>query len=193
MSKKKFVVIGNGMAGARLVEDIIARGGAEQFDFVMFGDEPYGNYNRILLSGVLSGTHNPQDIFINSLAWYKENNVKLHAGVRVASIDRELKLVTGTDGTVEAYDCLAIATGSSPFVPPMEGLYRECGLGIADCGILNTGNSASQTTKLAGNNFQSAIPNPQSAFKDGVFVFRTLDDCSAITNYAQGGKRAAVI
>jgi nitrite reductase (NADH) large subunit len=158
MNKKKFIVVGNGMAGARLVEDIIARGGADKFDFVMFGDEPYGNYNRILLSGVLSGTHNPQDIFINSLAWYEENDVKLHAGVRVASIDRELKLVTGTDGTVEAYDYLAIATGSSPFVPPMDGLR-----------------------------------NDEGKFKDGVFVFRTLDDCSAITNYAQGGKRAVVI
>lgn len=57
------------MAGARLVEDILNRGGADQFDFVMFGDKPYGNYNRILLSGLLSGSHNPQDIFINSLAW----------------------------------------------------------------------------------------------------------------------------
>ena len=68
-SKKKIIVIGNGMAGARLVEDVLARGGAEKFDFVVFGDEPYGNYNRILLSGVLSGTHDPKDIFINSLSW----------------------------------------------------------------------------------------------------------------------------
>ena len=157
--KQKLVVIGNGMAGARLVEDVLGRGGADRFDIVMFGDEPYGNYNRILLSGVLSGTHDPQDIFINPLAWYGENNVRLHAGERVAAIDREAKLVRGQNGTLEAYDHLVIATGSSAFVPPFDGLKKESGDG----------------------------------FKDGVFVFRTLDDCDAITKYAEGGKKAAVI
>jgi nitrite reductase (NADH) large subunit len=155
--KQKLVVIGNGMAGARLVEDILARGGADKFDVVMFGDEPYGNYNRILLSGVLSGTHDPQDIFINSLAWYEENHITLHAGVRVTSIDRANKTVHGNNGISESYDKLVIATGSSPFVPPLEGLKNGAG------------------------------------FKDGVFVFRTLDDCETITNYAEGGKRAVVI
>ncbi|MEP7341751.1 MAG: nitrite reductase large subunit NirB [Acidobacteriota bacterium] len=157
-NKQKLVVIGNGMAGARLVEDIISRGGAESFEFVMFGDEPYGNYNRILLSGVLSGSHDPQDIFINPLAWYERNNVKLHAGERVVKIDRANKQVHGANGTIETYDKLAIATGSSAFVPPMEGVRDAAG-----------------------------------EFKQGVFVFRTLDDCGAITKYAEGGKRAAVI
>ncbi|MDQ3010256.1 MAG: nitrite reductase large subunit NirB [Acidobacteriota bacterium] len=160
--KQKLVIIGNGMAGARLVEDIISRGGAEAFEFVMFGDEPYGNYNRILLSGVLSGLHDPQDIFINPLAWYERNNVTLHAGERVTKIDRTNKTVHGANGTVESYDKLAIATGSSAFVPPMEGVRDVAG-----------------------------------EFKPGVFVFRTLDDCGAITSYAshtdEGGKRAAVI
>jgi nitrite reductase (NADH) large subunit len=157
--KQKLVVIGNGMAGARLVEDVLARGGAGKFEIVVFGDEPYGNYNRILLSGVLSGTHDPQDIFINSLAWYAENNIRLHAGVRVTAIDRAAKVVRGAGGVTESYDRLVIATGSSPFVPPVEGLKKETGDG----------------------------------FKDGVFVFRTLDDCDAITKYSTGGKRAAVI
>ena len=151
--KQKLVVIGNGMAGARLVEDILTRGGADKFNIVMFGDEPYGNYNRILLSGVLSGTHDPQDIFINSLAWYEENEIKLHVGVRVTQIDRNSKTVHGDDGISEAYDKLVIATGSSAFVPPIEGLKNG------------------------------------ESFKDGVFVFRTLDDCGAITKYAEGGKR----
>src|SRR5690349_17522304 len=94
-NKQKIVVIGNGMAGARLVEDILGRGGREQFDFVMFGDEPYGNYNRILLSGVLAGTHDAKDIFINSLAWYEQNRIRLHAGSRVTAIDRAAKQVIG--------------------------------------------------------------------------------------------------
>ena len=67
--KRRLVVIGNGMAGARLVEDLVARGGRDRFTISIFGDEPYGNYNRILLSGVLAGTHDPKDIFINPLAW----------------------------------------------------------------------------------------------------------------------------
>src|SRR5882672_3251470 len=150
------------MAGARLAEDVLARGGRDLFDVVMFGDEPYGNYNRILLSGVLGGSHGPKDICINPLAWYETNGVKLRAGARVTAIDREAKRVIGAGGVVETYDHLVIATGSSPFIPPLEGLY-------------------------------AAGDEAQSAFKQGVFVFRTLDDCEAIMNYAGGGKRATVI
>ena len=72
--KQKLVVIGNGMAGARTVEEILARGGGEQFEITMFGDEPYGNYNRILLSNVLNGTQDAADIFLNPLDWYTEND-----------------------------------------------------------------------------------------------------------------------
>ena len=82
------MVIGNGMAGARAVEEILARGGAEQFTITMFGDEPYGNYNRIMLSHVLSGEESDADIFLNSLSWYQENSITLHAGVRADRIDK---------------------------------------------------------------------------------------------------------
>jgi nitrite reductase (NADH) large subunit len=126
MNKKpKLVVIGNGMAGARFVEDLLARGGSDRFEIVMFGDEPYGNYNRILLSGVLAGAHQAQDIFINPLAWYEENEIRLHAGVRVEGIDRAAKQVIGAGGVVESYDKLVIATGSSAFIPPVEGLKSD--------------------------------------------------------------------
>ena len=79
MKRQRLVVIGNGMAGARLLEDIIARGGREQFDLTVFGDEPCGNYNRILLSSVLSRSHKPEDIFINPLSWYADNDVELRS------------------------------------------------------------------------------------------------------------------
>ena len=125
--KHKLVVIGNGMAGARTVEEILARGGGEQFDITMFGDEPYGNYNRILLSNVLNGTQDPSDIFLNPLEWYKENNVTLHAPARVDRIDRMAKEVHSDDGQITPYDKLMIATGSRPFVPPMEGLETPDG------------------------------------------------------------------
>jgi len=125
--KQKLVVIGNGMAGARTVEEILARGGGEQFEITMFGDEPYGNYNRILLSNVLNGTQDAADIFLNPLEWYTENSVKLHAPARVKHIDRARKEVHSDDGQVTPYDKLLIATGSRPFVPPMEGMETPGG------------------------------------------------------------------
>ncbi len=121
--RRRLVVIGNGMAGARTVEEILARNGAELFSITMFGDEPYGNYNRILLSHVLSGEENDADIFLNSLEWYAENEITLHAGVRVERIDKFAKVVFSDDGRVTPYDELIIATGSRSFMPPMDGLY----------------------------------------------------------------------
>ena len=70
IAKEEFVVVGNGMAGARAVEEVLARGGGDQFEITMFGDEPYGNYNRILLSNILSGAQDESEIFINPLGWY---------------------------------------------------------------------------------------------------------------------------
>ena len=89
--KQRLVVIGNGMAGARLVEEVLARGGGDRFDITMFGDEPYGNYNRILLSNVLAGTHDAEATSSSTRStWYAENGVTLHAGVRGRrAIDRE--------------------------------------------------------------------------------------------------------
>jgi nitrite reductase (NADH) large subunit len=114
-AKPKLVVIGNGMAGARFVQELIARGGRQLFDIVVFGDEPYGNYNRILLSSVLAGSHEPKDIFLNSIEWYAENGVTLHAGVRVETIDRSRKVVSAAGGMQEHYDRLVFATGMMPF------------------------------------------------------------------------------
>ncbi len=121
--RRRLVVIGNGMAGARAVEEILARGGAEKFAITMFGDEPYGNYNRILLSHVLSGEESDADIFLNTVEWYADNGIALHAGVRVNRIDRFAHVVFSDDGQITPYDQLIIATGSRSFMPPMEGLY----------------------------------------------------------------------
>ncbi len=88
----------------------------------MFGEEPYGNYNRILLSDVLNGSHEAEDIFLNPLAWYADNGIKLHAGVKVSKILRHAQQIEAEGGLVESYDKLIIATGSLPFIPPMDGL-----------------------------------------------------------------------
>src|SRR5438105_4016753 len=122
MSKQRLVVIGNGMAGGRFVEELLARNGNDLFDIVVFGEERYGNYNRILLSSVVAGTHELKDIFLNSIEWYQENGVTLHSGVRVEAVDRDRRLVVAANGIEEPYDRLVFATGSKPFVPPIEGI-----------------------------------------------------------------------
>jgi len=125
--RRRLVVIGNGMAGARTVEEILARGGADLFQITMFGDEPYGNYNRIMLSHLLSGESEETEIFLNSLPWYDEHDITLHAGVRVERIDRFAKVVIAADGSMTPYDELIIATGSRSFLPQMDNLYRPDG------------------------------------------------------------------
>jgi len=122
MGKQRLVVVGNGMAGARAVEEVLARGGGDMFDIVMFGAEPYGNYNRILLSNVLTGQQDASEIFLNPLAWYRENRILLHAGERVTDVDRIGRMVTSERGIREPYDWLLIATGSRAFMPPIKGL-----------------------------------------------------------------------
>ncbi len=123
MVKQRLVVVGNGMAGARAIEEVLALGGGELFDITMFGDEPYGNYNRILLSNILSGIQDPTEIFMNPLPWYKENGITLHAGSRVTQIDRNSRIVLAANGVRAHYDKLLIATGSRAFIPPMKGAY----------------------------------------------------------------------
>jgi len=156
--KQNLVVVGNGMAGARTVEEILARGGADQFNITIFGDEPYGNYNRILLSNVLNGSQEESEIYLNPLEWYVENDIKLHRGVMADSILRRSRIVLGCDGTSEPYDKLIISTGSRSYIPPIEGLTL-----------------------------------PDGQYKPGIFVFRTIDDCRQIAEYARGRGPAAVI
>src|ERR1700756_5396900 len=119
------VVVGNGMAGVRAVEEILARGGGNKFDITVFGDEPYGNYNRILLSNVLAGSDDTSEIFLNPMDWYIDNQIELRAGVRVVRVDRFAHRVFADDGTIIRYDKLVLATGSRSFFPPMEGMWRD--------------------------------------------------------------------
>jgi NAD(P)H-nitrite reductase large subunit len=117
----RLVVIGNGMTGARFVEELRART-SETFDVTVLGDEPHGGYNRIMLSGVLGGFRNAGEIVTHPPDWYADRGVELHTGVRATHIDRAAKTVTCADGSSHAYDALVIATGSRPFIPPIAGL-----------------------------------------------------------------------
>ena len=121
-ARARLVVVGNGMAGARLVEEVLERGGGDQFRITVLGDEPHGNYNRIMLSPVLAGESHEDDIVLNSHDWYADNGVHLRAGIRAERIDTAAKTVLGSDGSVTPYDHLVLATGSYSFIPPMTGV-----------------------------------------------------------------------
>ncbi|HKP78740.1 MAG TPA: FAD-dependent oxidoreductase, partial [Phenylobacterium sp.] len=120
MAKQKLVVIGNGMAGCRAVQEVLKRDPG-RYDITIFGAEPRVNYDRIMLSPVLAGEKSFADIVINDEAWYRENDIVLHAGVRVEAIDREARVVRGEGGCEAPYDRLILATGSDPIRLPLPG------------------------------------------------------------------------
>jgi nitrite reductase (NADH) large subunit len=120
MKKLKLVMIGNGMAGCRTLEELIKLA-PDMYDITVFGAEPHPNYNRILLSPVLAGEMTLPDIVLNDLAWYEANDITLHAGKTVTKIDRVKRKVIAADGTEAEYDRLLLATGSSPFILPVPG------------------------------------------------------------------------
>ena len=124
MKKSKLVMIGNGMAGVRTLEELLKMT-PEQYDITVFGAEPHPNYNRILLSPVLAGEQTMDEIILNPLAWYAEHNITLHLGKKVVRIDRIKRQVHADDGTVADYDRLLLATGSTPFMLPVPGADLE--------------------------------------------------------------------
>jgi nitrite reductase (NADH) large subunit len=138
------------MAGVGCVEQILKH--STKFEITIFGEETHVNYNRILLSSVLAGEKAADDIALNSLEWYKQNQIELRLGVRITDINADQKTITGDDGSVTPFDKLLLATGSNPLIPPMEGVK-----------------------------------------KDGVYVFRNLDDTRALLDRARKGLKAVVI
>ena len=120
MKKMKLVMVGNGMAGVKTLEELLKLS-PDLYDITVFGAEPYANYNRILLSPVLAGEQTVQDIMLNDEAWYAENQITLHLGKKVVQIDRIKRVVIAEDGTQAEYDRLLLATGSTPFMLPVPG------------------------------------------------------------------------
>jgi nitrite reductase (NADH) large subunit len=115
------------MAGARLAEHLVARQQEHAMAIAMFGDEPGGNYNRILLPGVLAGTHAGPDIVTNPVEWYRAAGIRLHAGVRATHVDLERRIVSADGNVREPFDALVFATGSRPAVPTIDGLTHGNG------------------------------------------------------------------
>ena len=147
---KRLVVVGNGMAGIACVEQILKLG--HEFEITVFGEETHVNYNRILLSSVLAGEEEPDDIVLNDIDWYQTHGIDLRLGVRIHQVDRANRVVDGSDGARIAYDYLILATGSNPSIPAIEGKDKE-----------------------------------------GVYVFRTLDDTRSLIDRAVPGLKTVVI
>ena len=121
ISRRRLVVVGNGMAGMRAVEELLKLA-PFAYEITVFGAEPHPNYNRILLSSVLAGEKNAEDIVIHPRSWYEANGITLHTGDPVVAIDRAARTVTSASGKTTPYDRLLLATGSRPIAPPLPGL-----------------------------------------------------------------------
>jgi nitrite reductase (NADH) large subunit len=124
MKKLKLVMVGNGMAGVRTLEELFKLT-PDSYDVTVFGAEPYPNYNRIMLSPVLAGEQTIQEIILNDLDWYAKHNITLYLGKKIARIDRARRVVIAEDGTEAHYDRLLLATGSHPFILPVPGRQLE--------------------------------------------------------------------
>jgi len=120
MSKQKLVIIGNGMAPGRMLEHLFEQS-PDAFDVTIFNAEPRVNYDRIMLSPVLSGEKSFEEIIIHGDGWYIKHGIMLYKGHKIVDISREAKTVTSDQGVTESYDKLVIATGSNPFIIPMPG------------------------------------------------------------------------
>jgi nitrite reductase (NADH) large subunit len=150
-AKKKILVIGNGMVSLRFCEKIIEFGGLNQFDVSVFGEEFLPAYDRVHLSEFFAGK-TADDLVLSPKSWYEENLIDLKLGVRVSSVDTISKTISTNDNQTYNYDSLIFATGSSPFVPKLEGLDKK-----------------------------------------GIFVYRTIEDLEAMSEYGKNSKSAAVI
>ncbi|MBK8569889.1 MAG: NAD(P)/FAD-dependent oxidoreductase [Nitrosomonadales bacterium] len=148
MKKMKLVMVGNGMAGVRTLEELLKLT-PDLYDITVFGAEPYPNYNRIMLSPVLAGEQGIQDIILNDIDWYKQNNITLYLNKKVVRINRKNKVVVAEDGTEAEYDRLLLATGSSSFILPVPGKELAGVVGYRDIQDTNAMIAAAEKYKHA--------------------------------------------
>ncbi|MEY4294644.1 MAG: hypothetical protein RLY82_332, partial [Pseudomonadota bacterium] len=154
IKKQKLVLVGNGMAGVRTLEEVIKLD-ANKYDITVFGSEPHPNYNRILLSPVLAGEQTVDEIILNTYEWYAENNITLHAGKKVTKVDRVRRVVIAEDPSgIEApitaeYDRLLLCTGSNPFMLPIPGKDLDGVLAYRDIADTNAMIEAAKKYKRA--------------------------------------------
>ena len=136
-ARPSLVVVGNGMAGMRTVEELLKLA-PDLYHITVFGAEPHGNYNRILLSPVLAGEKTVDDIMLHTREWYAQNGITLHAGDPVVRIDRKARTVQALSGIKVSYDRLLLATGSTPFIVPVPGHELPGVIGFRDIDDVDT-------------------------------------------------------
>jgi len=146
--KEKLVLVGNGMAGVRTLEELLKLA-PEQYEITVFGAEPYGNYNRIMLSPLLAGEKTVDDIMLNDEQWYIDHDISLYKGRTVTTIDRGARRVITDDGTIARYDRLLLATGSNPFIIPVPGKDKQGVIAFRDIHDVNTMLAAARIQKKA--------------------------------------------
>lgn len=148
MKRLKLVMIGNGMAGVRTLEELLKLT-TDLYDITVFGAEPHPNYNRILLSPVLAGEQTFADIVLNDLDWYAQNGIRLLLNRKVVEIDRVRRRVVADDGSEAEYDRLIIATGSNPFILPIPGNHLKGVIGYRDIADTETMMETARTHRHA--------------------------------------------
>jgi hypothetical protein len=146
--KLKLVLIGNGLAGMRCLEDLLDMA-PDRYEVTVIGEEPWGNYNRIMLSPVLSGEKTIEDIMLHPHAWYSDKGIKFIADDPAIKIDRTRKTVHTEKGETVDYDRLIIATGSKPFIPPVQGVDLKGVISFRDIYDVNTMIKYCETKKNA--------------------------------------------
>ncbi|MBS0640566.1 MAG: NAD(P)/FAD-dependent oxidoreductase, partial [Proteobacteria bacterium] len=146
--RTRLVLVGNGMAGVRALEEILQRAPGE-FSITVFGAEPHGCYNRIMLSPVLAGEKTFEAITTHPREWYEQNGIELIAGEAVIGIDRDARLVTGEHGTTRPYDALILATGSNPVIIPVPGHTLPGVISFRDIADVDTMLEVSRTHRRA--------------------------------------------
>lgn len=155
--KRSLVIVGNGMATCRFLDEFVARDAQEMYDITVVGDEPDGAYNRVMLGKVLKGAE-PDAVITKPRAWYAERGIRLVAPARADRIDVAERRVVLNDAEALHYDIAILATGSQPIMPGIDGVHNDSG-------------------------------EP----KEGVFVYRTINDCLSIRQYARPGDNAVVL
>jgi len=146
--KEKLVLIGNGMAGMRTIDELLKLT-PEKYQITVFGSEPHGNYNRIMLSPVLAGDKTIDDIIIHDLQWYQDNDIRLLTNTTVTQIDRVNRKVIADDGTEVHYDRLVLATGSNPVMLPIQGSDLDGVISFRDIHDVNTMLNTAKTHRNA--------------------------------------------
>ena len=148
MKRERIVVVGNGMAAARALDELLRRA-PDRYDIDVFSAEAHGAYNRILLSPVLAGEKKIADIVTHAPEWYAERGIRLHRSEAVISVNRETRRLRSADGRALDYDHLLLATGSRPFVLPVPGKDLPGVIGFRDIDDVETMLAASHDHRYA--------------------------------------------